>query len=231
MSDIVKVPGGETTLQNAAALGLVEQDQHGRWVLVPDGASRALANEPTHEEPQDDAQALPDASVEASLADLCSTIPGTSQVAVLQQLVSSGEILPGTLARAASEGGIEPSVLNDRINTVVQGFQHQAETMLKDLGADDASRFWEWAQDNHQAELQKAFTAHAMERTTKGYQPLFQQYIETLADHSPDDVLNAQFGPGITAQKIDGKVILDTPHGRMSYRSAVKAGIIKVTGA
>jgi hypothetical protein len=146
---------------------LVERDVHGRYQLVPDGASRALANEPLEEAPVDDAQALANPAVEADLADLCSSIPGTSQVVVLQRLVSTGEIRPGTLNRAASEGGIEPSVLNDRTDTVVESFKHQAETTPKGMGADDASLFWQRAQENHKDELQKAFTSHAMERTMK----------------------------------------------------------------
>lgn len=149
---------------------------------------------------------------------------------MLQQLATSGQILPGTLARAASEGGIEPSVLNERISSIVDGFQHQAETVLRDMGAADAGRFWDWANENHKADLQKAFIAHAMERTTKNYQPIFQAYVETLADHSPDDVLNAQLGEGITARKVDGKIVLTVDGRQMTYRAAVRAGIVKVSG-
>jgi hypothetical protein len=230
-TDIIQIAGTETTVANAEALGLIERDIHGRHVLVPDGASRALANEPTQEEPQDDAQALSNPAVEADLASLCSSIPGTSQVAVLQQLVTNGEILPGTLNRAASESGIEPTVLSERINTVVESFTHPAESMLRSMGADDPSAFWEWAQENHKAELQKAMSDHAMLRTTSGYTPLYQAYVETLADHSADDVLNAQFGGGITARMEGKQVILNIPgHGSMPFRSAIKAELIKVSG-
>jgi hypothetical protein len=230
-TDVVRLPTGETTVQVAESLGLIEKDVHGRYVLVPDGASCALANEPTQEAPVDEGEAFSSPDVEANLGDLCSITSGTTQVAVLQQLISNGEVLPGTLARAASEGGIEPSALNDRISAVVEGFQSQAETVLKGMGADDASLFWEWAQANHKDDLKKAMTAHAMERTTKGYQPLYQTYVETLDAHSPEDILSAQFGDDIKAQKIDGKVILDIPgYGRMTYRSAIKAGLIRVSG-
>jgi hypothetical protein len=232
MSDIVNVPGGgETTLQNAISLGLVERDQSGRWIAVPDGAAKILAESAPKEAPADEGEAFANPTIEANLGDLCSITSGTTQVAVLQQLVNTGEVLPGTLARAASEGGIEPSVLNDRITTVVEGFQSQAETVLKGMGADDASLFWDWAQANRKDELKRAMTAHAMERTTKGYQPLFQTYVETLDAHSPEDILAAQLGDGIKVQKIDGKVILDIPgYGRTTYRSAIKAGFITVKG-
>jgi hypothetical protein len=231
-NDIVRLPSGETTVQVAESLGLIEKDIHGRYVIVPDGEARALASEQPQEAPQDDAQALPDTAAEANLADLAAIISPSTQVSVLQQLVGNdGNIHPNTLARAAGESGLEPGVLNDRISTVVQGFQHQAETVLKGLGADDPSTFWEWAQENHAADLKKAMTDHAMERTTRGYQPLFERYVESLAEHSPHDILNASFGSGIKAQMVDRQVVLEIPgHGRMTYRSAVKAGLITVKG-
>lgn len=58
----------------AESLGLIEKDIHGRYVIVPDGEARALASEQHQEAPQDDAQALPDATVEANLADLAAII-------------------------------------------------------------------------------------------------------------------------------------------------------------
>jgi hypothetical protein len=232
MSDIVKVPGGgETTLQNAVSLGLVERDQSGRWVAVPDGAAKIIAESAPQEVPQDEGEAFSNPAVETALADICSTVSGTTQVSVLQQLVNNGEIHQNTLNRAASESGIAPSELSQRLDGVVQGFQHQAETVLKGMGADDPSQFWEWAQATHKDDLKRAMTAHAMERTTKGYAPLFQTYIETLDSHSPEDILSAEFGSGIKAQKIDGKIVLDIPaYGRMTYRSAIKSGLITVRG-
>jgi hypothetical protein len=232
MGDIVSVGGTETTVQNAAALGLIEQDQSGRWVLVPDGPSRALASEATPEETPDEGEALPDASIEANLAGLCASITPTTQVAMAQQIIASGEINSGTLARAAGEGSIEPEVLNERISSVMDGFQAQADSTVRKLGADDTQQFYDWCRQNHPDGLRKAMNDHVMGRTTQGYQPLFNAYVETLAEHSPEDVINASFGSGITARMVNNQVILDIPgNGQMPFRSAVKAGLIKVTGA
>ncbi|WP_150117429.1 hypothetical protein [Microvirga vignae] len=200
--------------------------------MVPDGEARVLASEQPQETPEDAGEALPDANVEADLADLAASISSGTQVALAQQMIAEGSINANTLARAAGESSQEPGVLNERINAVAQGFQTQTDSMLKGPGADDTSRFYEWAQENHPQELRKAMTDHVMERTTKGYAPLFNQYVESLADHSAEDVLNASFGDGIKAQMIDSQVILDIPgHGRMTFRSAVKAGLVRVTGA
>lgn len=232
-TDVIQIQGYETTVQNAAALGLIEQDQNGRWIQVPDGAARALASEPTQEETPDAGEALPDASIEANLADLCASITPTSQVAIAQQIIANnGEINPGTLARAAGEGSIEPQALSERISTVMEGFVAQADSSLRKLGADDTSQFYDWAREHHPDGLRKAMNDHVMGRTTSSFTPLFNAYVETLAEHSPEDVLNASFGGGITARMVNNQVILDIPgRGQMPFRSAIKAGLIKVTGA
>lgn len=231
MTDIVKVPGGETTLQNAVSLGMVERDQNGRWVLVPDGGSRALANEQPQEAYQDDGEALPDASIEQDLGDLCSSVSPSVQVAIAQQMITDGAINPNTIARAAGEANQEPGVISERINTVVQGFQAQTDSVLRGLGAEDTSLFYQWAQEHHPEALRKAMTDQVMERTTKNYEPLFRQYVETLAVHSPEDILSAEFGSGITARMVDKQVVLNIPgYGSMPYRSAVNAGLINVKG-
>jgi hypothetical protein len=232
MTDVVRLPTGETTVAIASSLGLIEQDQHGRWVLVPDGAARALANEQPEEASQDQGEALPNAAIEADLGDLCASITPTTQVAMVQQIIASGEINPNTLARAAGEGSIEPGALSERLSAVIEGFTAQADSTLKGFGADDTSLFYDWVRENDPAGLRKAMNDHVMSRSTKGYEPLFRAYVERLADHAPDDVLNAQFGDGITARNINNQVILDIPgRGQMPFRSAVKAGLIKVTGA
>jgi hypothetical protein len=231
-TDVISVAGTETTVQNAASLGLIEQGPNGRWLLVPDGAARAVANEQPQEAYEDAGEALPNAAAEQDLADLASTITPTTQVALAQQIIADGSINQNTLARAAGEAGQEPGVIGERINTVVQSFQAQTDSMLKGLGADDTSQFYQWAQENHPQELRKAMTDQVMERTTRGYQPLFNQYVETLADHSAEDVLNASYGSGITARMEGKQVLLNIPgYGTMPYRSAIKAGLITVRGA
>jgi hypothetical protein len=230
-TDIVRLPSGETSVQVAESLGLIEKDIHGRYVIVPDGEARALASEQPQEAPQDDAQAFSNPAIEQELGSLCAAVMPSTQVAIAQQLIAAGTVNPNTLARAAGEAAIEPGALDGRLSTVIEGFTAQADSTLKGLGADDPQAFYEWARENAPDALRRAMNDHVMERTTRGYTPLFQQYVETLAVHSPEDVLNASFGDGIKVQMIDKQVVLDIPgHGRMTYRSAVKAGLVRVSG-
>jgi len=227
---IVTIDGREMQVSVAERLGLLERDVHGRHVLVPQGAQKLSQEAP--EAPVEEGEALQDASVEASLADLAASISPGTQVAIAQQIITDGMVNPNTIARAAGESSQEPGALSERINTVVQGFQAQTDSMLRSLGAEDTSLFYAWAQENHPQELRKAMTAHVMERTTKGYAPLFNSYVESLGDHSPEDILNASFGGGITAQQVGKKILLNIPgQGQMDYRTAVRQGFITVRGA
>lgn len=228
-TDVISIAGTETTVQNAEALGLIERDAQGRYIAVPEGA-RALQEQP-QETYEDAGEALPDASVEANLADLAASITPGTQVAIAMQLINDGVVNQNTLARAAGEGSLEPGDLNERLSTVIGGFQAQADKTLKSLGADDPQGFYEWARENHPQALRKAMNDHIMERTTKGYAPLYQTYVETLDAHSPEDILAAELGGGIKARMEGKTVLLDIPgHGVMSYRSAIKAGLIRVSG-
>ncbi|WP_114946622.1 hypothetical protein [Microvirga calopogonii] len=230
-SDIIQVAGTEMTLQNAQSLGLVERDAHGRWIAVPDGAARVLANETPQDAPQDEAQALSNPAIEQELGSLCAAIMPSTQVAIAQQLITDGTVNQNTLARAAGEAAIEPGALDGRLSTVIEGFTAQADSTVKGLGADDPQAFYEWARENAPDALRKAMNDHVMERTTRGYAPLFSRYVESLGDHSPEDILSAEFGSGITARMEGKQVILNIPgRGTMSYRAAVKAGIINVKG-
>jgi hypothetical protein len=231
MTDIVKVPGGETTVQNAAALGLIEQDQNGRWILVPDGAAK-LTQE-ANEAPVDDGEALADASAEGDLASLCETVSAGTQVSVLGQIAEAGEILPQTINRAASEAGISPAEMNERVSKVIDSFTHQAETTIKAIGSDDPSDFFNWCHQERSKELKAAIRTHGMERSTAGYKTLYQDYVASIADHDAAAVLEADFGTsGITAQQVGNKILLDIPGaGQVEYRTAVRQGFITVRGA
>ncbi len=57
-------------------------------------------------------------------------------------------------------------------------------------------------------------------------------HVSTIDDRDPRAILNAQFGSGITTKQVDGKVIIVFPGGKeMSFKGALKAGLISVKGA
>lgn len=231
-TDIITVGGLDMTVANAESLGLIERGPNGKFLAVP-GAADALNREAVPETAPEEGEALADSATEGDLAAICEVVSSGTQVSVLGQLVEAGELHPNTIARAASEAGIHPNEMNERINRVVEGFQHQAEQTIKALGADDPSQFWEWAQENRSRELKDAMRKHGMERSTSAYRGLYGDYVASIADHDAAAVLQADFGTsGITAQQVGQKVLLNIPGiGRVDYQTAVRQGLIRVSGA
>ncbi len=212
-TDLITIAGQEMTLLTAERIGLLERDPHGRYVEVPNGVQR-LTEEPKPPTPEDlqtgNEEAMGEQE-EQALASLCEQVSATTQISVMSQLVETGELHPATLQRAASEAGVHPDALNAQLAPVLAGFRAQADATVKALGAEDPASFWDWAHENASKDLTKAMRDHAMLRTTKAYEPIYQRYLEGMADRDPEAVLNAEFGGGITAKRIDGKVVLNIP--------------------
>jgi hypothetical protein len=153
--------------------------------------------------------------------------PGT-QVRGILGVIDNGEVTQATLNSAATEAGIEPSAMQAKINSAIDGFRSQAASLAKSTGADPEA-FFEWAKANRTGDMKEAMRNHAMQRTTAGYVPLLREFNESLAERDPEAVLNAHFpDAGVKAFRGDnGLVVLSIPgRGTMSYRSAVKAGLI-----
>lgn len=229
-SDIITVDGMELSVETAEHLGMVTRDANGRFVEVQGGVEAAKA-EPQQDAPEDDTEAFaPEA--EQALATLCQGVSASMQVAALQDAIKTGEISTTTLERAAAETNREPSKLAAEAATTMEHFRTQALEAVQSWGGGDAEAFFEWARQEQPRGLNEAMQAHGMQRTTKGYEPIFRSYVESMGEIDPVSVLNAEFGGGITARQ-DGKtVVLNIPgRGEMSYRAAIKAGIIRVSGA
>ena len=80
--------------------------------------------------------------------------------------------------------------------------------------------------------MREAMRSHAMNRTPAAYEPIYRQYVASIAEADPEAVLSAQFGSGITATKVNGTVVLNIPGiGQVPYGVAVKQGFISVRGA
>jgi hypothetical protein len=107
-----------------------------------------------------------------------------------------------------------------------------AVSTVKGYGSHDPDSFFQWAHENKPREMQAAMHKHGMERDPRGYEPLYREYVSTMADRDPDAILNATFGSGLSAKRVDGKVILVLPNGgEMGFEAAVRSGLSTVTGA
>jgi hypothetical protein len=228
--DIVTVAGQEMKVALAERLGFISKDASGRWSET--GSADEVGKEAPQAAPEDTGEALADVKAETALAGLCESVTGTTQVSVLHQIVSEGTVSMVSLQRAASEAGIHPSQMAATINAVHAGFEAQAFSTIKALGSDDPQRFINWAHEARPGEMRKAMMDHAMNRTTAGYSAMYGAYVESIADSNPQGVLDAEFGSGITAERVGGVVVLNIPgQGQVSYKAAVKTGLVKVRGA
>lgn len=228
--DIVKVAGQEMKVALAERLGFISKDASGRWAET--GSADEVGNEAPQTAPEETGEALADVKAETALADLCGAVSGTTQVSVLHQIVSEGTISMPSLERAASEAGVHPSQMAATINAVHAGFEAQAFSTIKALGSDDPQGFINWAHETRPGDMRKAMMDHAMNRTTAGYSAMYGAYVESIADSNPQGVLDAEFGSGITAERVRGVVVLNIPgEGQVSYKAAVKTGLVKVRGA
>lgn len=231
-TDIITVDGGfEMSVAQAEQMGMVTRDASGRYVEVEGGVEAAKA-EPQMDAHVDDAQAFADPQAEATLTELANSVAPNHHVAAIQDVLKSGEISELTISRAASEAGQEPSEMAAKANEVVESFRTQALADVQSWGSDDPMEFFQWAHQEKPNAFREAMQAHAMERTTKAYQPLYQEYVASIAERDPDFVMASEFGGGITARK-DGKtVVLNVPgRGEMTLRQALKVGAVKVSGA
>ncbi|ANY79174.1 hypothetical protein BB934_13915 [Microvirga ossetica] len=222
----------EVTVAIAESQGLIEKDVSGRYVLVPDRPSQILAENTPQESPEDQGEALSDAAVEADLAALVQASTSSTQFAILGQLVSDGEVNPNTMSRVSSELGIHPQEAEARLGKVVEGFKAQAISTFHQAGIEDADEFISWAQQHRPEDFKAAMRNHGVERSTRGYQPLVQEYLSTIADRDPEAILEAQLGSGITATKQGSTVILTIPGvGQVDYKTAVRERLITVRGS
>ncbi|EIZ83633.1 hypothetical protein WYO_3644 [Methylobacterium sp. GXF4] len=234
-NDIVTVQGIEVSVATAEQMGILMRDVSGRYVEVSGGTDRAQSaadaeNRGTGME--DTAEAFSDPQAEQALTEVCSGVSAGLQVAALQEIIESGRADTQTINRAASEAGIEPFEMGARLSAVMQHFEDQAMKAVTGYGSEDPAGFFEWAEEHQPRGLKAAKQSHGMERTTKGYEPMYREYVASMAEHDPQAVLNAEFGSGITAKQVQGQVVLNIPgKGQMTYRGALKAGLIKVSGA
>lgn len=232
-TDIISVDGFELTVAMAEQHGMATRDANGRYVEVQGGVKAAHEQATQADDaPVDDAQAFADPKAEAALGELAMSVAPNHHIAAIQDVIQTGAISQATLNRAASEAGREPSAMAKEANNVMEHFRTQAVTAVQGWGSDDPMEFFEWAQQEKPRAFREAMQAHGMERSTKGYQPLYQEFVASIAERDPDYVMASEFGGGITARK-DGKtVILNVPNvGEMTLRQALKAGVVKVSGA
>ena len=237
--DLVTYQGMDITVAVAEQLGVLRRNSFGLLEDAQASGGSSPTGDAQQRLDQRDAQAQADhdaveafsPAVEAGISAVIETVDPGTQVDILSQLASKGEVSSGAIERLASQAGIQPHEAARFVDGVAKEFEAQAKTTLAKAGVDDFDHFSEWVSQHHASELEAAIMAHGMNRNTRGYLPLAQAYVEAMDDHSPDAILSAEFGSGIRAFRADGgEIVLSVPgQGTYGWKAAVRAGLVKVS--
>ena len=226
--------GMEMTIRSALEAGFISQQSDGTFVAGPVD-STAQANKDADENKDLDAgdagEFLPEAD-EAVMKEIIDNTSAQDQVSIINDITSGdGTMDPNTINRAASEAGVEPSVMAGKINSVAEAMKTQASAVVAKHGVDPEA-VWTWANEPaNLPTLQAAVRKHAMERSPAAYGDIAKAYILAMNEHSPDAILSADLGEGIrrTYRDQNGAIILEDASGRgYTWKSAIRSGLVKL---
>lgn len=229
--DIVVVEGIETSVQTARRIGLLAENEYGKLVSAA-SASDLVKQTPEEADPGLAGEAFTNPADEELLAETAGLTSAGSQVSAINDLITTGEVTSGTLERLASEAGIEPHEAQAQISKVQALFAGQAQQVVNKEGVSDFEDFSAWAWKHQPNGIREAIRGQAMNRQTDGYRTLAREYMETMDLHDPHAILEADFGPGVKATKDhEGRIVLHIANrGQLSWRQALKLGLVKVSG-
>ena len=172
-----------------------------------------------------------DQGTESTITTLANSVSPSTVMGAVMDFAHGREVNATTISHAASEMGLEPSQVQAMVGQIRGAFETQARAVVDKTGL-SSDEVFNWAYENRPDLMREAIRHQATQRNTSGYQKVAQAYLENLDAINPDALLNAQLGDGLEIKKgLNGKLVLKTPMGEMEYRSAVKAGVIKISKA
>ncbi|SCA54831.1 conserved hypothetical protein [Candidatus Terasakiella magnetica] len=226
-NDIINLKGSEGRIKDMIAAGLVEG--------LPDGSYRVTSNQPSQEKPEGTQESLElqqeslGDDIEASITEIAQ---GANQGDVLSFISTfannAGEINETAMGRIASSMSMEPEAARDQAATITAAFEAQAHATIEQATGMDSQDVINWAHENEPELMKKAMMQQATQRNTHGYQEIATKYVSNLDTANPDMILNADFGEGVEAYKKGKDIIIRHPKGETNWKTAVRAGIIKV---
>ena len=166
--------------------------------------------------------------VEQQFTHAITSISPVSSHQTLLELSRGEGFTEGMIERLSNESGLSIEQTKAVASDLYSKFEVQARQSIEGMGLDSDDLFT-WAWENQPEMMQQAMQRHGAERTTKGYQEVAKAYLMELPNTDPDAILEAQLGKGITAVKEGNKIILHTPRGPFEWKSAMRAGLFKVS--
>ncbi|MGR3248557.1 MAG: hypothetical protein ACU0DH_08140 [Paracoccus sp. (in: a-proteobacteria)] len=246
-TDKVNLPGvGGVSLDMAAQLGFVTRNADGTFSFSSEaGSDRAAVTEGQPQaQPSGDQEAAPSEaetfrisdSGEEAMTALCGTLSQDIQMAAINAVVETGSIDPEMIERMAQRSGADPAELARQIETVHEGFYDAVMDRVGALGVHDADLWGDFINTDSRMgrEMQKAVRDMVMHNDPSGFDGLAQRFTQSLDKIDPESVTDALKAAGVPHRKHQdsGQILLTLPgHNELSYREAVKLGLIKVSRA
>lgn len=248
-NDTVEVGGQRMSLNLAAGLGLIHRDANGGFSFSGDaGSDRAPQTAAPQQRPQGQPQGQPNGNpegepqgetfrasdaAETAITALTQSTMQQAQIAALNAVVETGQVSAAVIERLAQNSGQEPGQIAQQVQQVYDGFHGAISSRLEGAGVHDLElfdAFVEGDQRRHSA-MKKAVRDLMMHNDASGFDRLAGSYREALDQIDPEGVKEALDAAGIKHWRGDGgAIVMNLPgHGEVSYRAALKAGLIKVS--
>ena len=236
--DFVRVGGMTTTVDVAIQQGLLRRTADGIVpgpVSVQDytgGKAAPQADDKAPQAPQAPVNPAPlSRGAEAVLADLRAKVGATEIAGLMAGLVDGREMNQFALNTLASNLGVLPDEARAIVDSIADAYADQARRYTASKGVDEGllPLFVDFAQERHQMALRDAGMRQALHGDLSGLDSIIKDFKANLDTLDPASILSAKFGSGITAQIVNGRLVLNVPgHGQMLYSAAVRAGIVSV---
>lgn len=239
-TDIVSIGGMTTTISAAVAAGLLVRNHDGSYAdkaapaALTDQTAEAKAKAPQTKieekaEPKGDEFGLPEGA-QAALGKLVNNVMPGDTIKAMDSILVNGGVDENTIARMASQAGVEMAEMAEIVNTAHQGF-YDVGTRIVEEGGIDMDAFGQFIAADRQRsnKLTEAARAMVMSNDTKGLRALTDSFYEQADRFMPEETRAALTEAGFSWR--------DTPEGLkvlvngtpVSFNVAVKQQIVRFT--
>jgi len=200
---------------------------------VPAEASAGQPQAQTEGEQQEgaadgEAVALPSETDEAILGRMIEATPASEQIAVVEAIIDGETLGEGVFERLAERMGVSSNEAAAAIGHIHAQMKGQADAVTGESGLDPEA-VYEWAWEHHPERMRAAIRRHTGERSLTGYAELRDEYLRNLDKHDPESAGESLDVSGIPYRVVNGRIVITTPMGEMSWTSAIKGGFLKVS--
>ncbi len=223
---LVTLAGMQGDLLGFERMGLVERKPDGTYVLGTYFAAEQALERQAQEQEEADAplEGTGNAEAETFINTLAAAVSMGDQMQAIHEITSGGKLSVATAGVIASQLGCDARDVLDRAEILSDAFAVQAVQACAASGGEDVI---EWAKTHRSAELRKAMSLQATQRSTKGYRDLGRDYLSNLDTIHPEQILGGRLGPGMRVFKgTNGKIMVSSPEGTMQWKQAVLTGVV-----